>query len=275
MMRAAYDGTVGSVVSHAASFLTTPIQRFVSATSGGVSDALRETFSGRKIARENEQLREENAALREQLVDYGRYKAENEQLREYLAIKESNPEMEFVPASVIGRDTADRFYSFTIDSGSKNNVKKGDPVVTSEGLVGFVSDVSLTSAKVLTLLDVSVSVGAMDSSTRETGVTMGTVALSMDGCLRLSYLPRESQAAPGDIVATTGIGGLCPKDLVIGTVREVVPDAQGLSLYAVVEPPADLRSVSNVLVITSFDKETDDESAASDSDEPASQEPAA
>lgn len=251
-IRAAYDGTFGSVISHTVSYLTTPVQRFVSSMSDGVSETLRNVFSGRRLARENAALREENAALREQLVDHERYKAENEQLRDYLDIKESSPELEFVPAAVIGRDTADRFYSFTIDKGTRDGVNAGDPVITDEGLVGFVIEAAGVSSKVVTLLDVAVSVGAMDITTRETGVTGGTVALSNDGRLKLMYLPRESEAAPGDVVSTTGIGGVCPKDLVIGTVREVLPDAQGLSLYAVIEPPADLRSVTDILVITAF-----------------------
>ena len=95
----------------------------------------------------------------------------------------------------------------------------------------------------------------MDISTREAGITGGTVALSEKGLLKLSYLPRESEAKAGDLVVTTGIGGTCPKDLVIGTVTEVLPESGGLSLYAVVDPPSDIRGVTNVLVITSFSGE--------------------
>lgn len=265
-VRAAYDGTFGSVLSRAASYLVTPMQKFTASASEGVSKALYETFSGRRISRENEALRDENAQLREQLIDYERYKAENAQLREYLDIKEQNPDLEFLPATVIGRDTADRFYSFTIDKGENDGVRAGDPVITSEGLVGCVRETTAVSAKVFTLLDVSVSVGVIDISTREIGATGGSVALAREGCLQMLYLPRESAAAPGDIVATTGIGGLFPKDLVVGTVREIVPDTQGLSLTAVLDPPADLRSVTDVLIVTSFTGQGDGNVIASDSE---------
>lgn len=252
MLRAAYDGTGSTVLSRAISRAAAPVQRVVSDASQSVADTLSHLFRGGRIARENEDLRAENAALREQLVDHERYKAENERLRAYLDIKEQSPELEFAPAQVIGRDTADRFFSFTIDSGELDGVKVGDPVITAEGLVGFVQRTTAASAQISTILDVSTSVGAMDIATRDLGVTEGTVALAEEGLLRLSYLSRESKAAPGDVVVTSGTGETVPKNLVIGTVTEVLPDAKGLSLYAVVQPPADLRTVRDVLVITSF-----------------------
>ena len=253
-IRGVVDGTGTTLLSRATSWFTTPIQRFAAGVSQSISDSLSEAFQGKRLAQENESLRQENAELRNQLVDYERYRAENERLRAYLSLKETSPDLEFASAQVIGRDVAERFYSFTIDVGTRDGVKVDDPVITSEGLVGFVTAVNGTSSQVSTLLDVSVSVGAMDITTREIGVTEGTVALAQDGYLRLSYLPRESSAAPGDIVVTTGTGGICPNNLVVGTIREVSPDAKGLSLYAVIEPPADLRDVSDVLVITAFNR---------------------
>ena len=70
--------------------------------------------------------------------------------------------------------------------------------------------------------------------------------------LRVDYLPRDGQAKTGDIIATTGVGGLFPRDIVIGAIKELLPDSKGLSMYAVTEPTVDIRDVENVLVITSF-----------------------
>ena len=161
---------------------------------------------------------------------------------------------------VVGRDTASRFYSFTIDKGSNDGISVNDPVITEEGLVGLVSEVGFTYSKVLTILDVAIQVGAMDSVTREIGVTSGELPLAEQGMLLLSYLPRESQAQPGDIIATTGIGGVFPRDIVIGSISELRPDSKGLSLNAVIEPPADLRAVRDVLVVKSFEGQAAPES---------------
>ena len=252
MVRAAVDGSAGSIITELTNLVTEPVNKAASDISESISETLENVFSGRRLRKENEDLREENAALREQLIDYELYRAENERLRDYLDIKATNPALEFMPAAVIGRDAADRFSSFTIDRGSADGIEANDPVITAEGMVGFVEEVTASSSRVRTVLDVAVSIGAMDITTREAGVTIGTVPLSEEGLLKLSFLPRESEAKPGDLVVTTGIGGTAPNDLVIGTIREVLPDSSGLSLYAVVEPPSDVRAVTDVLVITSF-----------------------
>ena len=259
-LRAAYSGTAVPMISQLTAWLMTPLQRASAGISYAVSDAAAGLFSGRRLAQENESLRNENAALRSMLVEYERAKSENEQLKEYLQIRDKNPDFDFEPAMVVGRDTASRFYSFTIDKGSNDGISVNDPVITEEGLVGLVSEVGFTYSKVLTILDVAIQVGAMDSVTREIGVTSGELPLAEQGMLLLSYLPRESQAQPGDIIATTGIGGVLPRDIVIGSIRELRPDSKGLSLNAVIEPPADLRAVRDVLVVKSFEGQAAPES---------------
>ncbi|PWM22189.1 MAG: rod shape-determining protein MreC [Oscillospiraceae bacterium] len=255
-LRAAYSGTAIPMIGQLAAWMMTPLQRVSASLSYAASDAATALFSGHRLAAENEELKSENARLRSMLVEYERTKSENEQLREYLQIREQNPDFDFEPAMVVGRDTASRFYSFTIDRGSNSGISVNDPVITEEGLVGIVSEVGLTYSKVLTILDVSVQVGVMDSATREIGVTSGELSLAEEGLLLLSYLPRESQAQTGDLIVTTGVGGLFPRDLVIGAIRELRPDSKGLSLSAVIEPPADLRAVRDVLVIKSFAGQT-------------------
>lgn len=252
-LRAAQTGTAIPMISQVTAWLLTPLQRASAQLTYSVEEALTEYFSGPRLADENALLQAENAALRSQLVEYERLKSENDQLKNYLEIKEKNPDFDFEPAMVIGRNAADRFYSFTIDKGSSDGVAENDPVITQEGLVGIVQEVGITHAKVLTILDVMVEVGAINTATREIGATTGEMALAEQGLLRLSYLPRESNAKAGDLIATTGVGGLFPRELVVGTIKEIFPDSQGLSLYAVISPPADIRSVRDVLVIKHFE----------------------
>lgn len=259
-LRAAYSGTAVPMVSQLAAWLMTPLQRASASVSYAMGDAATELLSGRRLAQENEALQSENAALRSMLVEYERMKAENQQLKEYMQIREKNPDFEFEPAMVIGRDSASRFYAFTIDRGSNDGISVNDPVITEQGLVGIVSEVGFTYSKVMTILDVTIEVGAMDSFTREIGLTAGEISLAEEGKLLLSYLPRESQAKPGDLVCTTGIGGIFPRELVIGTILELRPDSKGLSLNAVIQPPTDLRTVRDVLVVKSFEGQSAPES---------------
>ena len=129
-LRAAYSGTAVPMISQLTAWLMTPLQRASAGISYAVSDAAAGLFSGRRLAQENESLRNENAALRSMLVEYERAKSENEQLKEYLQIRDKNPDFDFEPAMVVGRDTASRFYSFTIDKGSNDGISVNDPVIT-------------------------------------------------------------------------------------------------------------------------------------------------
>lgn len=256
MLRASYTNTGMPLVAKLTGMALAPVQRAAAGTYQAVSSGLGEFFLAPKIADENERLRAENAALRDQLVTFERYKAENSQLKEYLEIKEKNQDFMVEPAIVIGRDSADRFYSFVIDKGSLDGITVDAPVITAEGLVGIVKEVAPTFSKVLTILDTTVSAGAMDVQTREIGITEGTIPLTAKGRLRMSLLPRNTEAVQGNVVVTTGVGGLFPRDVVIGTIEAVFPDGQGLSFYAEISPISDVRTVQQVMVIKSFEGQT-------------------
>ena len=187
------------------------------------------------------------------LASMGIYIFNWKQLREYLEIKEEHSDFSFASASVIGRDTAERFYSFTIDAGSEAGIEKFDPVITSDGLVGLVSEVGKNYAKVLTILDTTIEVGAYDIRTRDIGTTSGDITLARNGQLRLNMLPKDCTVSQGDLIYTTGYGGLYPKDLAIGEVTEIHTDSSGMSMYAVIDPLSDIETVKDVLVITSFE----------------------
>lgn len=252
MLRAAYTGGLGTVASKTLGVLVSPLQKVSGMISDSATGFFQKYLQAGKTQEENEELRKENRELREKLVDYETIKQQNEQYKEFLSIKERNNDFEFEPASVIGRDPNARFYSFTIDVGSLDGVEVRDPVITSDGLVGMVYEVGPTYAKVHTILDVSLDVGAFNPRTKDTGIVTGTVELAQNGNCRMEYLDRDSQAQEGDIIVTSGISGIFPKDLTIGTIRSIAPEDHGMSLYAVIEPAADIREIKDVFVIKSF-----------------------
>lgn len=252
-LHAAHTGTAIPMISRVMAFVLTPVQELSANVSYSVEQTLTELFSGPRIADENEVLRAENAELRNRLVEYDRLKAENELLKNYLEIKEKNPDFDFEPAMVIGRDADERFYSFTIDKGSSDGIKINDPVITDSGLVGIVAEVGISHAKVHTVLDATMNVGIMVSATRETGISAGELSLAREGLLKAMYLPRDGESKAGDIITTTGIGGVFPRGLTVGTIKEIRPDSGGLSLYAIVEPTLDIRNVRDVQVIKHFE----------------------
>ena len=259
MVAAVYTVGAGSLFSQGLSLLTVPIQR----VSAGISDSVAEFFqrysNSSTLYDENRLLREERSRLLARVADYERIRHENQQFRQVIGMMENRQDLTLVTASVIARDPVSRFYSFTIDKGSLDNIHYLDPVMTADGLVGYVYEVGLTYSKVLTILDISVDVGAYSSSTRDIGVVNGTIELAEHGLCQLQYLDRESEVTPGDIILTSGgsiflgSSSLFPRDILIGTVLRVEPSAHGTSLVAVIEPAADIPAVKNVFVIIDFE----------------------
>ena len=253
MLRAAYTGGLAPMTSQILGILTNPLQKASASVSASFSGLFDRMFRSGEILEENERLKEENRRLTQRQLEFDKYKLENEQLKEYLDIKEKNPDFDFETAFVIGRDPNDRFYAFTIDKGSLDGISLHDPVITEDGLVGMVVEVGPTYAKVATILDVMLEISSYDSRTKDIGITTGRIDLAEEGLCQLTLLQRESGASAGDIVITSNVGGLYPKDLVIGTIREVRTESHGISLYAVIEPAVDVHTVKDVLVITSFE----------------------
>jgi len=223
-----------------------PMQGGISAISNGIHELFGD--SAKSLKKENEALKEEVNTLREQQVELEELRRQNETYKEFLALKEENPDFVFVDARVIAADPTDPYGNFTVGAGSLADVKVGNAVITPEGLVGVVSEVGLNYAKVKTVLDPSLQIAAYDSRTREDGLTGNEYALATDGKLKLCRLTRDATAAEGDFVVT--YGGQYPAGLLIGKITAVKSETDGLSKYAEIEPFAPVSSVAEVFVIT-------------------------
>lgn len=252
LLRATMTMGASTVVEQIVGTITAPVQSLTSGLSGSITGFLDRFLRASEISQENEQLREENRKLIEQMVDYENYKHENESLKEQLGIQEENPQWETMTASVIGRAPSDQFYSFTIDKGTLDGVSYQDPVITADGLVGIVSEVGPVFAKVTTILDVRLNVACQDVRTQDVATISGDIEMAQQGRCKMSLIPRESGIAKGDIVQTAGTSGLYPQGIVVGRVSDVGFEPQGTMMYAVVEPANDIKSIKDVVIITSF-----------------------
>lgn len=252
LLRATMTMGASTVVEQIVGTITAPVQSLTSGLSGSITGFLDQFLRASEISQENEQLREENRKLIEQMVDYENYKHENESLKEQLGIQEENPQWETMTASVIGRDPSDQFYSFTIDKGTLDGVSYQDPVITADGLVGIVSEVGPVFAKVTTILDVRLNVACQDVRTQDVATISGDIEMAQQGKCKMSLILRESGIAKGDIVQTAGTSGLYPQGIVVGRVSDVGFEPQGTMMYAVVEPANDIKSIKDVVIITSF-----------------------
>ena len=253
LIYAASVGGIATLPSTVMGAISGPLQSISSSISGAVTDFLGGITSISDKDKRIEELENQVNDLRGQLIDLDKYKQENEEFRQYLDLKEQNPDYVFEDASVISKDPSERFGGFTINKGSLAGIEAGDPVITPDGLVGFVREVGLTYSKVQTLLDPSTSVSSLISRTRDSGVLgSNTTEYAQDGLCRLGYLDRQSSVTAGDLVITSGVGGKYPSGLVIGTISQVNQEADGISLYASVKPAADIADVRDVMIIKSF-----------------------
>lgn len=236
-------GTVTEPVAHASSGVGSKL--------GKLPGGLR---SKAKYEEEIKSLKKQIAGYQKELADYEQLKQQNELYQNALGVKEKNSDFEFVYASVIGRDAADVYTSFTLSKGSKDGIAVNDPVICGEGqLVGLVSKVSPTYCVVSTILDPKVSVSAYEVRTRETGYVSNTTIMSETGLVRVAGLSRTTSVTAGGVVCSTGVGGVYPRDLIIGMVKEIKDDDHTISSYLVVEPTINIKDIEDVLVITNFE----------------------
>ncbi len=245
------EGTA-TIFSQIIGYITVPLQKVSTMMYDGVGDFFSPMINAHNLAEENEKLRAEISLLNEKLVDYDSYKQENQHLKEFLDIKDLNINFDFEPAMIIARDADDRFYSFNIDKGSNHGIEIRDTVITPDGIVGVVSEVGDIYAKVVTILDTSVEISAISSSSRDIGIAGGRIDLAMEGLCHFAMLDRDTLLQQGDLVLTSGYGGQYPQGIIIGTVLEVLDDESGIDKYAIIEPTADIRNIEDVLVIKDF-----------------------
>ncbi len=220
---------------------------------GGAGDVL---TSRSELLRQNEALRRENQELRRQTQDYNTLFAENDRLRAQVGWKARQRDAtRYKLAKVVIRDPANWWRTVQINLGSRDGIRTNQTVVTSEGLVGRIESVALTRSQVVLLGDPACKVSARvdspgaNSRGRDTGIIGASGPLQVD-YVELSNLSPNADLKPGQIVRTSGIGGVFPEDIVIGTILDLRTAEYGLYQVARVKLAAKLNALDEVWVIT-------------------------
>lgn len=232
--------------------ITAPFRAAFTNISNSVSDFFSVYSDGKDALVKNAELESEINELRRQIADYNEISAENEFYKDYLEIKDANPDFKFTPATLISRDQQDPYKSFVINKGSANGISENDPVITDAGLVGYIYEVGLTTSKVATVLSPDITLGALGNRTNDSGIVSGTLELAKEGQTKFYNLSRSCNVAIGDYVVTSG-EGIFPDGLLIGTIKTIGSDEYNTSIYATVEPFAKVEEIRDVMVITEFE----------------------
>lgn len=247
----------GSLLSDVGSAVVYPFQWVGSKIGSGVSGFFSYFADIQDLRDEVESLQNENQELKDQLVDAEIMADENAWLYRYLTMKEERGDWSLCAASVISSATAsgeggDYATELTLNRGSASGVAAGMPVVTGSGLVGVVVEVGLNHCRVMTLLDTSVSVGAVTTRATENGLCEGDYARLHQGHATLRNLPEEADVQVGDIVVTSGRGSVYPYGIPIGRVTEVTANAFVRTTEAAVEPFTDFSDLTQVMIVTKY-----------------------
>lgn len=234
----------------------TPVESGIRDITAPVLDALTRAgeglWSGARsaltfgYAREIDKLEQRIRDLEGELVAVEEIRLENERLHGLLDYRDSH-EHELLSARVIGRDPGNWFETVRLNRGSADGVRTDMPVVLPSGLVGRVLDAAEHCSTVLLITDPQGGVGALVQETRTPGVVKGS--LDRSGHLIMSYLTREHTIRSGQVVVTSGLGGVFPSGIPVGRIVEVRDDSSGLTQSAEINPMADFNRLEEVYVI--------------------------
>lgn len=238
-------GVIGTILK--------PVRYVSNSISNAVQQSIDVFSRSKDYQSENKELRQRIAELENQLVDYHKTQQELADLEGFMGVKQDHEDYILSdPCSIIGYVENDPFHGFYINKGSDDGISVYDPVVTAEGLVGIISEISETYATVETLCSPELSIGAEASDKSESGIVEGDVTLSTEYLCRMIYLDKNTKLEKGDLITTSNSVGIFPQGYLIGSVQSIEPMENGLSYYAVIRPSVDLENLTNVIVITDF-----------------------
>lgn len=229
----------------------TPVQGFFSSAGQKVDDAFSFFKDMDAVKKENEKLKGRVSELEKENRELSGFRDKNKELREALNLKQQFENYLPMGANIIAIDPGNWFNIFKIDLGNKDGISVNYPVVTStRGLVGRVFSSDITSSKVLTIIDEDSAVAGWISKAGGGHVIVrGNMQLKEEGLCRMDYIPLDVDVEVGDVIETSGLGGIYPKGIVIGKVAEVRKTNSEMNRYAIIEPAADFKRLEEVYVL--------------------------
>ena len=251
-------GGVANPFANLAGVVSTPFRNGINAVVEWAEGLYSDAFERESMARELEELRQENARLKAEAREGEAASRENERLRDLLDFQQKRADLHTEPATVTAHGSTNWSSTLTVSKGSANQVEAGDCVIDQYGnLVGIISEVGLNWSKLITVVDVDLELGGLIARTDGAAIIEGDFALMGQGQLKLTYLPEDTRLLAGDEILTSGLRSgdtaTYPSGLLVGRVTEVRSDEGGMSEYAVLTPAADLEKLEQVFIIKEFD----------------------
>ena len=231
--------------SDALALVTTPVQSVLARVNRGTVGLWSTYRDWKNVRAENRRLREESQDLRVAALRVTETVEENRRLRRLLALKESMP-LATLSGEIIAREWGGWVRSLTVNRGRADRVARLTAVIGPDGLIGRVVDVRPGASIVQVLTDPTSTVGAHAVRTRTQGIVEGEPR----GTVRFKYMARDGSGIQvGDLVVTSGAGGLFPRGIPVGRVRAIDDRGSALFHYAQLTPAVDFARIDEVLLI--------------------------
>jgi rod shape-determining protein MreC len=221
-----------------------PIYKVTSLPFQKAGSAMSNLSSIATLREQNAKLAQQNKALQKQVNEYSELAQAAERYRLLLSLKETTPDL-ISYARIIARPSTQEYRVVVVDKGEKDGVTLNTAVVTPKGLVGHVVATAPYASKVLLITDANSSVAALVQRTRANTIIKGQ---SSDR-LKVRYLSRSEDVAFGDLVVTSGLGGIFPKGVVIGAIEKVSKEDFGIYQDAQILPAVDLDQIEEVALV--------------------------
>jgi rod shape-determining protein MreC len=222
--------------------------------SDGASSITRDYVDLVHVRAENAHLRIELARVKSDQARLAELEVENKHLGELLALKDALG-TNAVAANVIGSDANGIQRTLVLASGSENGLSPGMAVLANQGVVGKIIAVSPNASRVLMIDDHNSALDGFDQRSRARGIVAGLVD---DGVI-LKYADRSQDIRDGDTIVTSGLDGIFPRGLLVGTIKTVRRDGAGLFLGVKIAPAVDFRQLEQVLILTQPPPHLDDQ----------------
>ena len=225
--------------------LTSRIQDSISYTLDQTVSAFENYVYLIHTRQENLQLLDENRKLLSSIASLQETQQENVRLRKLLVFQEKF-HLETVAARVIAKDVSSEFRAIRINRGEASGVQKNMAVLTAEGVVGRVLRTTANTADIVTVLDLLSAVDSIVERSRARGIVEGMT----DAVCQLKFALRTDDIQPGDLLVSSGLGGVFPKGAPVGVVSKVNRKAFGITQDVEVKPAVDFSKLEEVLVVT-------------------------
>ena len=221
-----------------------PIQEGIASSKNNLSSLWDNYLSIVNTSKENEVLKKQISRLDSDLTSMEEMRKENLRLKRLLNFSDETSHQKIM-AQVVGWDSSNEFKVIRLNKGTRHGIKAMSPVITDQGLVGYVYRTTENYSDVLTILDQNNRVDIVVERTRTHGIVEGVFNFKC----ALKYIMRNEQVEVGDKLITAGVGGIYPKGIKVGMITDIAKENFGMTLSIEVVPSVDFDKLEEVLVL--------------------------